>query len=108
MWWIQAAAAGATANHTPAQPLPTYKSDRSKMKKVLIKSLCAIFLASMSAASCQMLNPGPLPEDIVGDTPGELQAKIGDILAQAGTDSTKVEFAEIRSEERRVGKECGS
>ena len=65
------------------------------MKKVLIKSLCAIFLASMSAASCQMLNPGPLPEDIVGDTPGELQAKIGDILAQAGTDSTKVEFAEI-------------
>ena len=65
------------------------------MKKVLIKSLCAIFLALMPAASCQMLNPGPLPEDIVGDTPGELQAKIGDILAQAGTDSTKVEFAEI-------------
>ncbi len=40
------------------------------MKKVLIKSLCAIFLASISAASCQMLNPGPLPENIVGDTPG--------------------------------------
>ncbi len=42
-----------------------------------------------------MLNPRPLHENIVGDTPGELQAKIGDILSQAGTDSTKVEFAEI-------------
>ncbi len=39
----------------------------------------------------------PLPEDIVGDTPGELQSKIGDLLDQAGTDSTKVEFAEITS-----------
>ena len=67
------------------------------MKKTLIKTLLAAPLLVLSATSCNMMNPGPLPEDIVGDTPGELQSKIGDLLDQAGTDSTKVEFAEITS-----------
>lgn len=67
------------------------------MKKTLIKTLLAAPLLALSATSCNMMNPGPLPEDIVGDTPGELQSKIGDLLDQAGTDSTRVEFAEITS-----------
>lgn len=67
------------------------------MKKTLIKTLLAAPLLVLSATSCNMMNPGPLPEDIVGDTPGELQSKIGDLLDQAGTDSTRVEFAEITS-----------
>ncbi|NCE69818.1 hypothetical protein D1165_16650 [Muribaculaceae bacterium M3] len=51
----------------------------------------------MLMTSCSFLNPGPVPEDIIGDQPGELQAKINELLDQAGTDSTKVEFAEISS-----------
>lgn len=64
------------------------------MEKTLLKNTLAIFALALSFTSC---NTGPVPEDIVGDVPGELQGKIGELLGQAGTDSAKVEFAEISS-----------
>ncbi len=67
------------------------------MKENCLKSVFAALIIAWSMVSCNILNPGPVPEDIVGDTPGELQSKIGEILDQAGTDSTKVEFAEINT-----------
>ena len=66
------------------------------MKK-FFRSVFAVSTLSMLMTSCSFLNPGPVPEDIIGDQPGELQAKINELLDQAGTDSTKVEFAEISS-----------
>lgn len=67
------------------------------MKTLNFKSAFPAVLLALSAASCNVMDPGPLPENIVGDEPGELQAKLGELMAQAGTDSTKVEFAEITS-----------
>lgn len=66
------------------------------MKK-FFRSVLAVSTLTMLMTSCSFLNPGPVPEDIIGDQPGELQAKINELLDQAGTDSTKVEFAEISS-----------
>ena len=65
------------------------------MEKSLFKTALAASLLALSMTSCNILNPGPVPENIVGDEPGELQAKIGELLEKAGTDSAKVEFAEI-------------
>ena len=67
------------------------------MKKLLSASILAASMLSLSITSCDNLKPAPVPDDIVGDTPGELKAKINELLEQAGTDSTKVEFAEIAS-----------
>lgn len=67
------------------------------MKKKFFQSALAATVLAFSVTACGAFDAGPLPENIVGDEPGELQAKIGELLAQAGTDSTKVEFAEISS-----------
>lgn len=65
------------------------------MRTKFFASIFAIPATVLSIISCNSFNPGPLPEDIVGDQPGELEQKIKDLLDQAGTDTSKVEFAEI-------------
>ncbi len=65
------------------------------MKRDLIKSMLVVSASAALAVSCGTFNPGPIPETIVGDAPGELRAKLCDLMDVAGTDSTKVEFAEI-------------
>lgn len=67
------------------------------MKYNFLKTTIVSSLAAWMFSACGSFNPGPVPEDITGDTPGELQAKIADLLKQAGSDSSKVEFAEITS-----------
>ena len=67
------------------------------MKKHFYLNAAAILTTVILATSCGNFNPGPVPENIVGDAPGELEAKICDLMKVAGTDSTKVEFAEITS-----------
>ena len=52
-------------------------------------------IVSLATASCSFLNPGPLPEAIVGQNAGELKAKVCELMDMADTDSTKVEFAKI-------------
>ncbi len=65
------------------------------MKKDFFRNMLSIPVFAALATSCGSFNPGPLPENIVGDAPGELKSKICDLMELAGTDSTKVEFAEI-------------
>lgn len=64
------------------------------------KNFAEIIAASFFTAaltSCNFLNPGPVPENIVGDTPGELRDKIVEVLKVAGTDTSSVEFAEVKT-----------
>ena len=65
------------------------------MKRDLFKSMLVVSASAALAVSCGTFNPGPIPETIVGDAPGELRAKLCDLMDVAGTDSTKVEYAEI-------------
>ncbi len=65
------------------------------MKNKFGKNMLAASVLAALASSCGSFNPGPVPENIVGDAPGELKEKLCDLMDVAGTDSTKVEFAEI-------------
>ena len=67
------------------------------MKKRFFRPLMAMSALAAVAASCGLQSAGPVPEDIVGDQAGELQSKISELLEQAGTDTTKAEFAQITS-----------
>ena len=66
------------------------------MKKHFYLNAAAILTTVILATSCGNFNPGPVPENIVGDAPGELEAKICDLMKVAGTDSTNNAHAHIQ------------
>ena len=67
------------------------------MKIWNLKQTVGFAIASFAMASCSFLNPGPLPEVIIGQNAGELRTKICELMDMAGTDSTQVEFAKIQT-----------
>lgn len=67
------------------------------MKHKTFAEIIAASVFTAALTSCNFLNPGPVPENIVGDAPGELRDKIVEMLKVAGTDTSSVEFAEIKT-----------
>lgn len=67
------------------------------MKPSSFTQIIAASALAWAFTSCSFLNPGPLPEALVGEQTGELKNKLCELMEMAGTDSTQVEFADISS-----------
>lgn len=67
------------------------------MKTRHLTKATALAIVFLAMSSCNFLNPGPLPEALMGQNAGELKAKVCELMDMAGTDSTQVEFAEINT-----------
>lgn len=62
----------------------------------LFKKIFTIATIAATAAACST-NSGPVSDTIIGEKQSELKNKVAELMETAGTDSSKVEFAQIRT-----------